>query len=899
MKVIFVFFTALLLVNCSRIKNTFSTNSQNTSEQEVREKALGLFTGSEESLPAYLKSVSSQLSSDLSQESFGQHWYLCKEFIEKESARNACEQFLKEVQTKNSDLPFLQMYSVLLALEDAKSGKLGECSELEKKALSLKVTHANTTELQAGLKAYCENHKEESVKAFTNVIDREELNLSNLSKDYLIRLEYSAKEGYLYRKLLDYKEKYKLHEMESLLNEHKNDLPIESPVLAIIQLELNNPLNFTRYSRKLHRDDIDKYFANLRKLESCSSQACKILFSEYYRMKGDYEYIEGKYASAIQDYEKGIAVWKENSEIYIQLMEVSILQNKTSLVETYATKFRKFAPESYSRFTSLQEKKIVSKKFYSPSAKKDISILESSELNRKVVNIYQKMIRNEFLKGKLQVPVRVSVADYENAEALPDGDGVHIIIGRGLIEGIIQETAGENLAEGMIAGIIGHEIQHVLGGHLKEGCSAVDAPEYFLETGSIKKETSKERRALNWEQEYEADEMGLFYAFLSGFRGEDYLRTFEYWNRKKPLVLNGDHPPYRLRLKRLKTKIKQLHSVAESYKSAISDIQKVARLPMSKQKEAIQILESAEKKMVWSMHLMPDHYSIPVNRSYILLKSVLLADESPEMPIFPFYEASPGLGQMFRNKTEQGAWEDEKDYCKLTVIRNILSIDPYKKNRSQILAKLNRARAILEFALDKYPNNGKLWNNLAITYYLLAQVDIRTSLANPSKNFNLKKSGEYLKKAKSALEESSRKMYESEEERELNLIAMEVADMHMTGKPNSDTVDKITEKAILNAKELNLLLNSYKKQPEISTNSELVFASGKATGIWAFALGYMRTVSFYYHFKEGGRDYNSFREQLGNSLSLLSKDTNQKGIGYWERELVKVKDVIVNEKCSR
>ena len=535
MKVIFVFFTALLLVNCNRIKNTFSTNSPNTSEQEVREKALRAFTGSEESLPAYLKLVSSQMSSSMSQEIFEQHWYLCKEFIEKDSARKTCDQFLKEVQTKNSGLVFFQMYSVLLALEDAKSGKLGECSEIEKKALALKVSHGNTVDFQTGLKAYCENRKEESVKSFFAIIEREELNLFNLSKDYLIRSEYSSKEGYLYRKFLDYNEKYKLHEMETLLNEHKNDLPIESPILAIIQLELNNPLNFTGYSRKLGKNEIEGYFTNLRKLESCPSQACKILFSEYYRLKADYEYIEGKYAIAIEDYEKGIAVWKGNSEIYSQLMELSILRNRFDLVKTYETKFKKFAPESYSRFTALQEKKSVSKKFYSPSLAKEIPLLESTDLSRKIQSIYQKMIRNEFLKGKLQIPVKISVADHENAEAIPNGDGVHIVIGKGLIEGILKETAGENLADGIIAGIIGHEIQHVLGGHLKEGCSAVDAPEYFLETGAIKKETSKERRALNWEQEYEADEMGLFYAFLSVFRGEDYLRTFEYWKRKKPL----------------------------------------------------------------------------------------------------------------------------------------------------------------------------------------------------------------------------------------------------------------------------------------------------------------------------------------------------------------------------
>lgn len=140
-----------------------------------------------------------------------------------------------------------------------------------------------------------------------------------------------------------------------------------------------------------------------------------------------------------------------------------------------------------------------------------------------------------------------------------------IYITRGLLQWLSDEAEFQEIADDVLAFIIGHEITHLVENHANWCIGSLNA---------ILGQLSEEQRNQRHRQEYTADRRGTLYAYQAGFEpyaGMLWLRASE--NRFRDSAEGGYHPTYRQRQSALSDFLADLVDAHQQFKRGVALMQ--------------------------------------------------------------------------------------------------------------------------------------------------------------------------------------------------------------------------------------------------------------------------------------------------------------------------------------
>ena len=888
----FIFcFLLFVIVDCKNIFNNFFSKQEELKESnQIFQECIYAKKGSEKELKEFLECTLND-SQVYKEDSFLMYLQICEEFKDNPKSNQLCIKFLNDAKDKFSrSEESIEGISIPYLLEGMQVSKPGECTEVEKSIYKKQVS-SRSQEFKNGLLQYCENKLEVSNESFSKGIEINKnsgnSSLVNLSKEYIIKSYYSPEEGFIYRKTLEYREKYRSDLWENFLNRYKEF--DNTPAFIIAKLERNLPLYASYPKQKLGKKEIDQYLKDLEeKTKPCATAnpACKIFASELYRLRGQYNYINGKHKEAIDEFKKGLEKWNENFEIYPYLLSAATIARDEETIEKYKTDFSKYAKEEYKFLNDSGNVKGLL-----DQGEDILTDMEAKKIESEIRVILNKILKTEFVKNRIPITNKVRILitsgkGSDNVSTTFKNNTITIFFGKNFLSDIVKEyPKDKNIQEGIIAGVLGHELHHVIGGHLRKFCSFSENPEFVYNRTMYSNPFGKKAKDdwLNledsWKDEYEADEEGLRYAFLAGYRGEDFLRLFEYWIRKYPFQVfpelsGGDpHPPNRLRLKRLIPKVRQLHTAASANFEAIDRIKKVSRLIKNfspDKKNAKKILEEAEKLLDISETEIGVNPSIVVNRSYILLQSILIDEKTPEIPMHISYEEIPGINLQYSLEEEAKSFfgkDCREEYPNISCLRTSLKRNPFS-NEKEVNYKLDKVIELLEPALKEFRSNDKIRNNLSVAYYYKAYIEVRKFLSTKKEHRKENKNEHIPMKARKYIEKALNALPTTKNSLDIqnNRAAIEIAKIHFINSYSKDNCPEKGRSCEFSENDLKLLLknlskgkeekivNIYIKNNQECKNEEVLNSLPsfpKKNNISYFTLGYLFTLQYSYKKEQG------------------------------------------------
>lgn len=327
----------------------------------------------------------------------------------------------------------------------------------------------------------------------------------------------------------------------------------------------------------------------------------------------------------------------------------------------------------------------------------------------------------------------------ENAFAFPGGS---IVVYSGMLD-FLKDDQGK-VDEEMLASVIGHEIAHVVQRHSLHSIRDEASLEWVLENLDAIEEKGKSSRLSNEEidkfsaiarsrftrvQEFEADQLGAFYAALAGYgysggirysqrirekRGErqmlEYLEPAEKGARFRPL----DHPTESERIAAMSEFQKFLRNIAGEFNLGYQLLQN------GNYDKAINCFKDVVK-------VFPKSFQSWNNLGKAYHMKYLVQGSGPQEKPTPREKFQCELTDYFVNLRGQmrGAGELSKAVQYYTEAMRINPFEPgIKSNLAIALAQtreaqdLNRAEELLRGLISVHPDNKVYLNHLAVVLYM-------------------------------------------------------------------------------------------------------------------------------------------------------------------------------------
>lgn len=479
----------------------------------------------------------------------------------------------------------------------------------------------------------------------------------------------------------------------------------------------------------------------------CKTFVCNLFASESARLTGEAAFVERNFESALAAGERCIKIMPDKSTCLSLILASGLSLARPDIYQKYSTALSNQLGNS---FLFREQKHTKENSSFNPSSGGEGSgeRLPNHRITKIARKALRKMLTSPYLKGKILPTVEVTAVDYENAEVFSAGGRSEIFLGTRLIDRILKKIQSKQYRadlteEDIIAVVLGHELHHVVAGDPLFRCSLKYTPEYF---GSVKKleENRAEReskRDAAWNREYDADEMGALYAFLTGHRAGALLHVLADWAQRQPVMKyyssQGDpHPPHLMRVDALSSKIQILQTVANAFTKAEEHLrvaEKLAQTHNAKNNAAIaRHLEQADYGLDWVAAKLPGHEALVNNRAVIKIQRAILEDTSPEVPVYPRIQSRvefvAPVAPFAESKTSHFSATHEAEN-EVDVLDYIYKFRPSLAqpfgNYVKAERGLTEAKSLLESALQRYHANLNLAYNLAYCNYYLAQLHIR------------------------------------------------------------------------------------------------------------------------------------------------------------------------------
>lgn len=576
------------------------------------------------------------------------------------------------------------------------------------------------------------------------------------------------------RALLD----FRYEQLETLLK----DAPA-SATASILSAELINPFNgvspFARDKAHLRMED----FLNRAAAEigMCSSAGCRILQAHVDRLRAEIAYTRGEQGKAAMFWQRCRGAFPEWKNFASWISNCSQDPNGQAAAQA--------KPDRADKIFTVFAPKV--------EAKSD------SALALRVRMIAKRMVETPYLRGRFPFELDIYAANYANAEAqFRDGKGV-IIIGEGLVSDLSRALGEGKLRadtdlDSVLAVIIGHELHHLAAGHGKESCSILESEDAY----GMKRSTDRagyaleeSRRVENWRREYEADEMGMLYAFMAGYRAQSFLSVLEFSRRGTVSESDlADHPSAGARIKNLVRRIKTLQSASFQFEESVRQIRQADaivtqgsvacfrgddRVCQTYVQRAYPLLRSANERMKSFETAIPGHPSVAINRGYTLLRAAMLRDRMPELPLQPLFESVPGFVPPIGGVSVHGLSGDRPIFPILRY-RPSLAENPFAAAGPD----LQQAVDLLEPAIARYPGEGALYHNLGLARYLMAHRLIRQAWAANAPIQTAQRTAilANLTRAREAFMNARARLPKEDVLERLHLAAVEIQRIHVTGE---------------------------------------------------------------------------------------------------------------------
>ncbi len=701
-------------------------------------------------------------------------------------------------------------------------------------------------------------------------------------------------------------EQMRLKELKAMLdNPMMSKHEASAPVRLLLESHLLNPFHgISPYAKTNSLEQIAVNLATIeRKLNDTTGikkPGKQILLAETYRLHGELAFMKKKFTTALGYFEQAIQLCPRQAVLLENLILTSSLTGNTKILDKYSDEIAAL---------NLQDKwnaHLINNLHGDSDASQasTIKLKKESVSIRRAQHILQSLVTHPFLQGSLADDVEIREADDNNLRVQQTHGKNYLIIGSRFmkeLESLLRqrgELSEENL-NSLLAVVIGHELHHLRANHGRFRAGIHNAPEDYMipvyrEDNRISPLFQEAIRSDLWQKEFEADEMGLFYAFLAGYRANTFLALLYSWHDKNPVqpILPYGHPPNQLRLKHAIRKIKHLQVLAHSFNQAMAVIRNLKQnmthsAYLLHREKNLGLLAQAENLLEGVHRQLPDHKSSHINLSFLRLMRLILSDPGLEVPVYPLAEENISFampmasdqrfafrGQSLPSPPEQGLGHV------LTRYRPSLA-----QGYPQAQALIRVAEAIeadLEKALRRNPDNQKIKNNLALALYWQCQIPIRSYLAAGTWPSTFSKQGcsHKLKRARQLLHNHSGSATAEAFMATINLAAIHIAGIHLRGEIRSQDSQQIQS----------LFLFQAEKSPD--QDSPILFRSPFHEWLGGrFIMAYLKILdlSVWEHLMSGDLQaaYGSYRKKL-NQTGLFLSDIYpplKTGANYWQSEV--------------
>lgn len=745
------------------------------------------------------------------------------------------------------------------------------------------------------------------------------------ARSILVGLYLESRESMLfYRRASHYL--YNLHfsKLKDLLNKDDsvNDNSLSNPgfqiVKNIFKINLINPYSgISPYasggSRKIIKKLIDDSFARLKELERNGrvnnrfATGGKILRAELLRLQGELAFLYKKYLQANVFFERAIDQLPSEEKNYENLILSCSLTGDTAILKKYRKRMKALNLEE--RWNTHLIARSDETEIYAINKSKLKQKTASTKLVRKIL---LQMLYHPFLKGQFPANIEIFETDDSNFRVQYKQGRNIIIIGKQFMRELHELVANRHKnpnvdLNSLIAVVLGHELHHIKAGHGRFANGVRNNPERYMipaysndtEFNSIYRETV---RSELWQKEFEADEMGVFYAFLAGYRASSILALIESWHEKNPVqpLLPYGHPPNLLRLKLLTKKIKFLQMLAHSYNQSVSIIKKI-KYEADKGKNRLR-KEEWEKELLLVQKLLervklylPRQPLLEENLSFVRLMRVQIRDPQPEMPLYAFADdeftftlpITSGNRFSFYGKTDIETDQLSTDMSKTPLVR-------YRPSQRQRYQEENIGKELLrknikdlKFALIQDPFNYKLQNNLALSHYWIAQLEIKKFLAVGKWPVKKRKIIQHLQVAEKLLSDLLEQDLKESFSVAINLAATKIARYHTTEQLKAQDSQKI----------LDLFLYRPDQQKQRTGLNQDVYIFHSPYHEWLggkFAIAYLQLLDLSFWEKLMQEDLQDSKFEHLQKLKTLKTNidtlyTKSRSNSYWDKEIAQIR----------
>lgn len=617
----------------------------------------------------------------------------------------------------------------------------------------------NALQFIRALQSFCSNEKvkadellRRTYATYQNGMDTHLEMFRTLILSLAIAIHLGVEDAMLFQTCVDLLRRRDYASLSSVVGAKRNSI-----IAKIYSAEIINP--YDALSPFADKNSISKVRATTREISrtfaGCQLLACHYIASEGLRLGGEADFIEHRYESALKAGEKCLEQIPQKTSCLSLILATGLSLGRPDIHEKYATSLNSQLRSSF-LFRELEH--VTENNAFKPSTSNEGSgkILPQHKITILARKILSQMLSSAYLKGRIPADIQVIAVDYDNAEVFSAGGKSQIFLGVHLVDRILKKIQNKQYRtdiseEDIVAAVLGHEIHHVVAGDPLFHCSLKYTPEYFaasrkLEATRVEKESKRDDA---WRREYNADEMGSLYAFLTGHRAGALLHVLADWAQKEPVMkyysTKGDpHPPHLLRIEALMSKIQILQTVANAFKMAeehLKSAEKLAQKHSSRYNRAIaRHLEQADYGLDWVAAKLPGHEALINNRAVIKIQRALLEEPAPEVPIYPQIQShvdfvapvEPITAGQIKNLIgdRMPDTSDPSNY----IYRFRPSLFIPLLNTGTASAKLKEALTILKGAHSKYPGNKAITYNLAFCHYALAQLQVRLYHARKRKN---------------------------------------------------------------------------------------------------------------------------------------------------------------------
>jgi hypothetical protein len=493
-------------------------------------------------------------------------------------------------------------------------------------------------------------------------------------------------------------------------------------------------------------------------VRGCKSFACDYLLSESLRLAGEMYFVEGNFAAALDAGERCLALVKQKPGCLSLILATGLSLGRPEIRQKYSAALEEQLPHS---FLFREHEHAAENSAFKPGSGSvgTGEVLEKHRVTRLARNILAKIRNSPYLRGRVTTDIQVTAVDYDNAEVFSAGGKAEIFLGVRLIDRVLKKINSSayrsDLTESdIVAAILGHEVHHIVAGDPLFHCSLKYSPGLF---GSSKKFTDnrserESKRADSWRREYNADEMGALYAFLTGHRAGALLHVLADWAQKEPVMKyyaagGGDpHPPHLMRVDALSSKIQILQTVANAFRNAeehLEAAEKLAKNHNARQNARIaRHLEQADYGLDWVAAKLPGHEALVNNRAVVKIHRALLEEPAPEVPVFPHIlsrvEFVPPVSPIAKGEIKKFAGDDSvpEENPSMYIYRFRPSLHMPLQNAGVAKQNLKMALDMLGAGHRLYPGNRAIMYNLSLCHYLLAQLEVRKYHIRKRKNHN-------------------------------------------------------------------------------------------------------------------------------------------------------------------